>query len=176
MMTETARLILREMTENDYPALYDVLSDRESMRFYPYSFDSDRVHAWIAKNRERYRIFGFGLWAVVLKGEERVIGDCGLTMQTVNGVIRPEIGYHIHRAYQRQGYAKEAARKCLDWTFRNTPFRTVCSYMKADNAPSAATARSIGMRPAESYFNAEGEMTAVYEITMGEWERYRPRN
>ena len=37
-----------------------------------------------------------------------MIGDCGLTMQNICGTILPEIGYHIAKACQRRGYAKEA--------------------------------------------------------------------
>lgn len=49
-------------------------------------------------NRDvQYKIFGFGLWAVVLKETDEVIGDCGLTMQIINGQIKPEIGYHIRK-------------------------------------------------------------------------------
>ncbi|HEY8420683.1 MAG TPA: GNAT family N-acetyltransferase, partial [Thermoclostridium sp.] len=67
MITETGRLILREMTENDFDALYAVLADTDNMKYYPHSFDESKVRNWIKRNMERYRIFGFGLWAVVLK-------------------------------------------------------------------------------------------------------------
>ncbi len=40
-----------------------------------------------------------------------MIGDCGLTMQNINGSILPEIGYHIAKAHQRRGYAAEAAQE-----------------------------------------------------------------
>ncbi len=100
----TERLILRELTSEDTPALCEVLGDREIMRYYPCVFDKERVRGWIEKNLERYRIFGFGLWAVCLKENGRLIGDCGLTMQNINGSIRPEIGYHIRRDMQRRGY------------------------------------------------------------------------
>ena len=33
-----------------------------------------------------------------------MIGDCGLTLQTINGNKLPEIGYHIRRDFQRRGY------------------------------------------------------------------------
>lgn len=164
MRLETKRLILREMTEADYDALYAVLADSDIMRHYPYTFDEKRVRGWIAKNRERYRIFGFGLWAVCLKESGEMIGDCGLTMQNINGNIRPEIGYHIRRDMQRSGYAKEAAAAVRDWAFANTPFRELFSYMKKKNTASAATARSIGMTFLEEYTDEENETTAVYGL------------
>ena len=39
MVIETNRLFLREMTEEDFHALYRVLADPSIMQYYPYSFD-----------------------------------------------------------------------------------------------------------------------------------------
>ena len=105
-MIETERLILREMCAGDYDALYAVLADPDIMCHYPYAFDECRVRGWITKNIERYRTFGFGLWAVVLKSDGEMIGDCGLTIQNINGALKPEIGYHIRKDCQRTGSAK----------------------------------------------------------------------
>ena len=167
---ETERLILRELTTDDFDALYAVLADTDIMRHYPYTFDEDRVRGWIAKNIDRYETFGFGLWAVCLKGTGEMIGDCGITMQNINGVIKPEIGYHLHKNYWRQGYAKEAARKCRDWIFANTPFNMVYSYMKSTNIASYRTAMANGMRKICEYTDAENETTLVYAITRNEWD------
>ncbi len=109
-MPETERLFLREMTPEDFHAPYTVFADSDIMRHYPYTFDEARVRSWIGKNRDRYRVFGFGLWAVCLKSTGEMIGDCGLMMQEIGGTVLPEIGYHIAKAYRRQGYAKEASR------------------------------------------------------------------
>ena len=95
MVLKTKRLFLREMTENDFEALNNVLSDSDVMQHYPCTFDEAGVRNWIQRNIERYRVFGFGLWAVCLKETGEMIGDCGLTMQLVDGQIKPEIGYHI---------------------------------------------------------------------------------
>ena len=73
MVIETERLFLREMTEEDFPALYKVLGDSDITKHYPYAFDENRVRDWISKNIERYRVFGFGLWAVCLKITHRLI-------------------------------------------------------------------------------------------------------
>lgn len=169
-MIETERLYLREMTEDDFPALYAVLGDSDIMQHYPYTFDESRVWGWILNNIERYQIFGFGLWAVVLKETDEMIGDCGLTMQNIHGMIKPEIGYHIAKAHQRQGYAKDAARAVRDWAFRNTPFNVLYSYMKTSNLASAATARSNGMSFVGEFTDREGELSSIYRIKRCEWK------
>lgn len=162
-------LLLRELTEDDYEPLYAVLADSDIMKHYPYTFDESRVRGWITKNRERYRVFGFGLWAVVLKETGEMIGDCGITMQNIHGCIRPEIGYHIRKNCQQQGFATEAAGKCRDWAFAHTPFGILYSYMKKENAVSSAVARAIGMHKTDEYTDAEGERTEVYAVSREEW-------
>lgn len=169
MQIETKRLFLREMTMEDFSALYAVLADSDIMRHYPYTFDESRVRGWILRNRQRYEKEGFGLWAVCLKETGEMIGDCGLTMQTINGQIKPEIGYHIAKAHQRRGYATEAAQAVRDWGFQNTAFDWLYSYMKADNFPSAAVAKANGMTLVEEYTDGEGERTAVYGIDRRTW-------
>ena len=161
---ETERLFLREMEENDLQALYSVLGDTDIMRHYPYTFDEARVRGWIRKNLARCEVFGFGLWAVCRKDTGEMIGDCGLTMQNIDGFICPEIGFHLRRDQQRQGYAKEAAAAVRDWAFAHTPFRRLFCYMKKSNLPSAATARSIGMTLDHEYTDSEQEISSVYSL------------
>ena len=173
MIIETERLLLREMTEEDFGALYKVLSDTENMKYYPYNFDEARVKSWISRNIERYRTLGFGLWSVCLKETGEMIGDCGLTMQLINGVIKPEIGYHIRSDKQRNGYAKEATIAVRDWTFNNTPFNIVYSYMKYTNEPSIKTAISYGCKLVDEFADEENEFTKVFAITRDEWEKYK---
>ena len=169
MFIETERLSLREMKESDFDALYKVLADSDIMQHYPYAFDENRVINWIQRNIERYRIFGFGLWAVCLKETGEMIGDCGLTMQFINGEIKPEIGYHIRTDKQRNGYAKEAAIAVRDWTFNNTPFQIIYSYMKYTNEPSVKTAISYGCKQVGEYKDDENEITKVFAISKDQW-------
>ena len=173
MRIETERLILREMTPDDYADLYAVLADSDIMQHYPYTFDEERVRGWIAKNMERYQIFGFGLWAVVLKETGEMIGDCGLTMQVITGQIKPEIGYHIRKDCQRKGYGSEAARASRDWTFENTPFNMIYSYMKYTNVGSYSTALANGMHQVDEFEDEVNTITKVYAISREEWEVLR---
>ncbi|MGN0805277.1 MAG: GNAT family N-acetyltransferase, partial [Candidatus Coproplasma sp.] len=67
MIIETERLLLREFTLNDFYALYEIMSDAETMQHYPKPFDEQLIKGWIEWNLRNYRQYGFGLWAVVLK-------------------------------------------------------------------------------------------------------------
>ena len=66
-MMETQRLLLREMNQDDFQALFRVLGDPIIMQHYPDAFDEQGVRSWIGRNMNRYRKDGFGLWAVCLK-------------------------------------------------------------------------------------------------------------
>ena len=144
----TERLLLRELEPDDLDALFEVLGDPEAMRYYPAPFDRDGVAAWIERVRRSYRENGFGLWAVIRRSDGRFLGDCGPMLQPVEGQLIPEIGYHIVPTEQGRGYATEAARACLAWTFANTSFDIVCSLVVAENGPSRAVATKVhaGMR------------------------------
>ena len=173
MRIKTQRLFLREMTKEDFEALYKVLADSAIMQHYPYSFDEARVRGWIERNIERYRVFGFGLWAVCLKETGEMIGDCGLTMQMIGEQIKPEIGYHIRQDHQNKGYATEAACAVRDWTFTHTPFRVIYSYMKYTNVPSAKTAMAYGCKQVDEFADDVNEVTKVFALTKEEWEHSR---
>ncbi len=161
---ETERLFLREMTMDDFDALYAVLGDKEIMQHYPYSFDEERVRSWIERNMKRYTDDGFGLWAVCLKDTGEMIGDCGLTLQNIDGTMLPEIGYHIRRDQQRKGYAKEAAMAVRDWAFQNTEYPALYSYCKYTNVGSFKTAESIGMHFEKEYEDEANKITHVSVI------------
>ena len=170
---ETERLRIREYTVNDFDGLYEILSDRETMQYYPKPYDADGVRRWIRWCLDSYRKNGFGLWALELKDSGRFIGDCGISMQKIDGEMLPEIGYHVHKAYWRQGYAKEACKAVKDWLFENTSFDCVYSSMNRENIASCATAAANGMTKRKAYTDGE-ESLFVYSITRSEWleEKY----
>ena len=167
---ETERLGLREYTPDDFDALHEIMSDPETMQHYPAPFDEERTRGWIAWNLDNYRRYGFGLWAVVLKETGEMIGDCGVTLQNIDGETLPEIGYHIHKKHWRKGYAKEAARAVRDWAFRNTGYGALYSYMKYTNAASQATAGANGMKKIKEYPDPKNTISCAYAITRDEWE------
>lgn len=116
---------------------------------------------------------GFGLWAVVLKETGKFIGDCGITIQDIDGEMLPEIGYHIHKKYWRKGFAKEAARAVRDWVFLNTQYDTIYSYMKYTNIGSYSTALANGMKKVKEYPDPKNVISYAYAITRDEWKKIK---
>ena len=142
---ETPRLILREFTPQNADALACVLSDPETMRYYPAPYDRAGVEQWIARNRERYKNDGVGLWAMLLKSTAELIGDCGIICQEVEGENLYEIGYHLRRDLWHQGLATEAAVACRDWGFEHLKTSRLISLIRPGNLPSCRVAERNGM-------------------------------
>ena len=167
---ETERLIIREYTPDDFDNLYAILSDAENMAHYPSPYDEAGTQRWLNWCLESQSTYGHALWALELRDTGEYIGDCGVTMQKIDGEVLPEIGYHLNKRFWRQGYAKEAAAAIRDWFFGAFDFDSVYSYMKYTNVASYSTAASIGMRKIKEYADPDDKITYVYRITRKEWK------
>jgi len=146
VVLETPRLLLRHFVMEDGDALAEVLCDRENMRFYPEPFSRADCDAWIARSLWRYREQGHGLWALIRKSDEQFLGDCGLTIQELDGAPETEVGYHLARRFQGQGYATEAARACMHYALSVLKKARVISLIRPENTPSRRVAERNGMR------------------------------
>jgi len=175
MIIETPRLILREMTDDDFSALYAILSDPETMRYYPQPYDEAGVRRWINWCRDSYAKHGFGLWAVTLKDTGEFIGDCGISLQPIHGQWLPEVGYHIRKDLWRKGYASEAAAECIRLAFEQFDFPAVYSYMNADNEPSYRTAMKNGMTQTDEYTDDHHGRLRVFAIDRDTWKKQNMR-
>lgn len=145
MILETERLYLRKMNQFDYEALSKMLQDEETMYAYEGAFSDEETQEWLDRQIDRYREYGFGLWAVVLKETDEMIGQCGLTMQQWNGRQVLEIGYLLQRAYWHNGYATEAAKACKEYAFTKLDADEVCSIIRDTNTASQNVAQRNGM-------------------------------
>lgn len=145
LILETPRLLLRKLTLQDGQALETVLGDPVAMEFYPAALDRRGVEDWIARNLGRYERDGHGLWAMLLKGSNELIGDCGCILQEVEGRNEIEVGYHVRRDLWGKGYATEAARACTDYAFRRLGATRVISMIRPENLRSRRVAEKNGM-------------------------------
>ncbi len=171
IILKTKRLLLRKFESTDLDGLAEIFADPEMMKYYSSTKNREESERWINWNQENYRAYGFGLWAVIYKQENLFIGDCGITMQNIDGEQKPEIGYHIHKSYWQQGFATEAASACRDFGFSRQNFSEIYVKTNSKNIPSKTVANKIGMNFRKEYESKSrpGELTCVYSITKQEW-------
>jgi len=145
-LIETIRLIIREMVQSDYDALCGILCDEEVMRAaYESAFNLEETQNWLNRHLKRYEEFGFGLWAVVLKETNEMIGQCGLTMQGWREKEILEIGFLFQKAYWHKGYATEAAIACKEYAFSVLNANRVYSIIRDTNVAAQKVAVRNGM-------------------------------
>lgn len=145
MILETKRLYLREMNPSDFNSLCRILQDEKAMYAYEGAFSDQEVQEWLDRQIYRYQKWNFGLWAAVLKETDKMIGQCGLTMQQWKDQEVLEIGYLFERSHWHQGYATEAAKACKQYTFEKLNASEVCSIIRDSNTASQNVAMRNGM-------------------------------
>ncbi len=142
---ETERLILRQIQLSDAEALFVTFSDEAVMAFYgemPHRSVEDsrelirRQHEWYAR-REGLR------WGITRKGDDTVIGSCGL-FKFDDEFQRAETGYELARAHWRQGIVSEALRAMITFAFQATPLHRIEAVVDDVNEPSKALLRKLG--------------------------------
>ena len=143
---ETARLKLRRFRREDVDAIFAIIGDEVVMQYYPQAFSRKDAEEWIERNLRRYHDDGYGLFAVLLKDDGEVIGDCGIVKQNVEGRAAMEVGYHFRRDQWGHGYATEAARACMGMAFDVFGANQVISLIRPENSPSRRVAERNGMK------------------------------
>jgi RimJ/RimL family protein N-acetyltransferase len=100
---ETERMALRRMKMADVDNLMGIFSDPEAMRYYPATKSREEAEAWVRWTLGSYRDHGFGQWVAILKDSGEFAGQCGLTVQEVEGKQEVEIGYLFLRRFWGRG-------------------------------------------------------------------------
>ena len=167
IILETPRLQLRRLTLTDVDDLFGIWGDAETMRFYPQPLERAALDEWFARQFKRYDDDGIGLWAVMRKSDGAFIGDCGLLIQEVDGVLETEVSYHTNKQFWGQGYAPEAARGCMKYGFNQLKRERIISMIRPENTPSRRVAEKNGLRIEKELF-WHGYQHLVYVATPNE--------
>ncbi|MFG6447585.1 GNAT family N-acetyltransferase [Roseateles sp. BYS180W] len=110
----TARLLLREFDAADAAMVCQMLNEpayvgniRDALVRTP-----EQAARFIAERlRSTYSRPGYGFWAVQRLADGAVLGLCGIIHR--EGLPCPDLGYALLRQHWGQGYAREAARACV---------------------------------------------------------------
>jgi RimJ/RimL family protein N-acetyltransferase len=130
---DTARLLLRLATESDISAIAQAAETTSSAR----------ISTSIANQTRWWQEYGYGLWVLLPRGREHLVGWCGLKP----GVDprNPEITFGLEASSRGQGLATEAARSVVAYALGLPGVTSVWGATAVGNAASAAVMRRIGM-------------------------------
>jgi RimJ/RimL family protein N-acetyltransferase len=118
-MIKTRRLLLRETVESDVDDFVKMYENPEMTKYTEALYeDPEEERKYVAEYIEKvYKIQGFGIWTVVRRKDNKIIGRAGLTAR--EGFDNYEIGFAIGCDYQRKGYGYEAVKAILSFAKRN---------------------------------------------------------
>ena len=142
---ETDRLILRQMKIDDIDDLLGIFSDPIAMKYFNIVFDKSQMETWVQRNLNHHAQYGYSLYSVILRNNQRLIGDCGLETTEIEGQLVVGIGYDFLREYWNNGYATEAAMAVKNYGFRRYGFQKIYCWINPENIASQRVAEKIGM-------------------------------
>lgn len=139
---ETARLILRLPTEEDFEGWAAFSADPETMRYL--GGPQSREIAWrvLATMAGCWALRGFGMFSVIDRQSGRWIGRVGPWRP--EGWPGNEVGWGILREFEGNGYAFEATVAAIDWAFDVLAWESVIHCVPEVNLRSRALAQRLG--------------------------------
>lgn len=155
---ETERLYLRPYKEEDCERLSEIYSDEEVMKYIgrggAVSKDQTKkgINAWI--NR-LYPEYGFGIWALIDKKNDLLIGHCGFNKLPEDAGT--EIAYLLAKDYWGKGIATEISKATLKYGFANLKLNRIVALAYPQNVSSINVIRKLGMKPAgeKTFFDTD---------------------
>lgn len=146
----TDRLIVREITVEDVPRLYELYSDKTVTKYMEPLFED--MNQEIEYTREYikniYGFYGYGMWVIVLKETGEVIGRAGFEYKKdFEGL---ELGFMLGSKYQRKGYAYEACRAILEYAEAELMHQQFRAVVHIENEPSKRLCERLNFKAAGS--------------------------
>ena len=147
IIASTQRLKLRHFNICDGRAMDGVFGDAEVMRYGPGVQRPEWVRAWLRDCLEDYyQKWGFGLWAIVEKSKQQVIGYCGITyFPDLDGRPETELGYRLASPFWGRGYGTEAAIAVRDYAFETLCLPRLVAIVDPANTASIRIVEKVGM-------------------------------
>ncbi len=140
----TDRLLIRETTIEDVDVFYELYKEPEMTRYMEGLFENPEDEKRYQRDyiEKVYGLMGFGVWTIVRREDNRIIGRAGYSVR--NGFEEIELGFLIGKEFQRKGYAYEACSAILEYGRSVLGFETVQTLVKKENVISLNLCAKLG--------------------------------
>lgn len=150
---ETRRVVIRELTVSDIPDLYQIYQAENVCRYIPpLSSLEEELEKHTAYIKNIYAFYGYGLWGLFTKKENRLIGRAGLQNQLIDGNEELELSYLIAPEFQNQGYAVEVCREIIDFAINELDACRLTAVIAKENTASLKVAKKLSMSAEKELF------------------------
>ncbi len=174
---ESDRLKFDLVDTEDFATWIELFNDQGVARFVGMEKipnPQEQCEHWLDRIKYRYENDLGGLNALIDKNTNKIVGQCGLLVQEVDGITELEIGYSILPQHWRKGYAGEAAQKCRDFAFENNYADSLISIIHVDNINSKGVAIKNGMNDTKTTSFKEMPVN-IFRINKADWLRIKKR-
>jgi len=142
---DTPDLHLRPLNMADTEAMFAILSDVQSMKYWSHAPATD-ISVAVKTLTEDLESDAKGdtlCWAVTLKGKDELIGKC-ILFQFNHANRRAEIGFILNRNYWRQGLMHQALESVIAFAFDILKLHRIEADTDTENAGSLALLEKLG--------------------------------
>ncbi len=175
---ETARLVLRDWRDDDWPTFWQATNTPAVMRWLGGVCDDAKRAAAQERILGYQRASGHTFWAVERKADGALLGFCGLKRSNQAGGPQGmmEIGWRLREDAWGQGYAKEAAAASLAIAFDRFGADEVIALTVQGNTGSWGLMLRLGMERradldfANAEFDPENPVIIVHAISRDAWQ------
>ncbi|MEN6372582.1 MAG: GNAT family N-acetyltransferase [Armatimonadota bacterium] len=168
ILLKTQRLTLRRFIQNDLDELFFQLSDPDVMRYYPATLSREECEKWLEGILRDYQTNGFGMLAVHMMDTGEYVGQAGVMRRQKDGGEHYYLSYLMCRKFWGQGYAIEAARAIMDYSFRTLNVPKIEALIMPDNKRSIRLVEKLGMKR-ESSIEHNGSEHYIYALTQQQY-------
>jgi len=172
---ETLRLILRGWRPDDVAPYAAMMADAETARFITRKglpFSERETWGEIALIIGHWQLLGHGLFVVEERATGAFLGRVGPLQPP--GYPGFEIAWSLAPAARGKGYAAEAARAAIDWSFATFPLDRIISLIHPDNFASQRVAERLGERRTGERFAPFKDLCDIWEMRREDWPAATP--
>ncbi len=175
LVLETERTCTRQLLDADFEDYFRLENNPEVMRYIsgrPRSREEARLR--FAKQRLEYtRDPGFGVWAVLQKNTQQLIGTACLNF--IEGTFIRQIGYKFTPEKQGKGFATEVATSLLYYGFECGRLQDISAVCAPENRASEKVMQKAGLEyVGKGYFF--GTDCLHFRIDSATWFRKKKQN
>lgn len=158
---ETERLRLLPPEENCFDLYERFYTDAEASKMYGGPIGKEQAWARLKADLGSWYLFGFGVWIIQLKSDNRFVGNCGF----LKGKDWPiELTWWVLPEFRGKGIATEASKAAILHGYTQLKWQSVETYMNDENIAARSLVEKLGGLKTKRIIFPDGLSRDIYTL------------